>query len=262
MSRLNIVVFDIETAPGEVYAFDPRIRWAPSSQWKRVPFMLQWSAVYLNQKKIRYDSVTPEEVRQRDDSRVAASCGDTLRDADITVTHNGDMFDLPWLRDRLWLHGLEPLEPKVSIDTRKLAKRNFGLTHNSLEHLARLRLASEKTKTDLSWWTDIIETAEAGDDETCQKRLNRMLKYCQKDTRLLKELFETMVPYVDRLPRLADQTAGRGNVCPFCDSSHMHKRGKRRTPTYNYQRYQCQVCKRYSTSRWHDGSHTAGLKPG
>jgi hypothetical protein len=256
--KLSVLVYDIETAPGEVYAFSPKIRFAPYSQWKRYPFMLQWSAAWLSGGKVIAETVTPEEVRNRDDSRIVDSIATLMRSADIVLAHNGDNFDIPWVRGRTWIHDLEPLGPIASIDTRKLSAFNFAQPHNNLDALIDQKLGRRKIKTDFSWWTDIIESAESGDDEACRKALSRMLRYCRKDTHDLRDLFQTMIPHVSRLPRLVD--TNEAMICPFCGHDDLQKRGKKRTAAYTYQRYQCNNCKRYPSVRTNDKTNRTDLR--
>ncbi len=259
--KLKVLIFDIETLPGEVYAFSPKIRFAAYSTWKRYPFMAQWSAAWLGGGPVMSDSVTPQEVVDRDDSRVVQSAADLLREADIVLAHNGDSFDIPWIRGRVWIHDQEPLGPIASIDTRKLSSRDFNFPHNNLDALISEKLGRRKIKTDFSWWSSIIETAEAGDFEACQRHLNKMLRYCKKDTKDLRDLFESMVPHVSRLPRLVDTTESM--FCPYCGSDSLQKRGtrKKRTGAHTYQQYQCNNCKRYSSEKTNDGSHHTQVRP-
>lgn len=257
-TALKVLVYDIETAPGEVYAFSPIIRYAPYSQWKRMPFMLQWSAAWLHGGPVVSDTVTPQEVRDRNDSRIVDSIASLVREADIVLAHNGDTFDIPWVRGRAWLNDLPPLGPVASIDTKKLSAKDFAQPHNNLDALISERLGRRKIKTDISWWSQIIETAEAGDDEACTRHLNRMLRYCRKDTRDLRDLFKTMIPHVHRLPRLVDTTDTM--VCPTCGSTDLQKRGKRRTKAFSYQQYQCNSCGRYPSEKNQDHSNDTKLR--
>ena len=256
---LKILIWDIETAPGEAYVWTAKTRFIPHSMMKRQPFMIQWSAVWFSGGKVMSDTVTPAEVVARDDARIVESMSELIREADIVLAHNGDSFDIPWVRGRAWVNDLEPLGPVTSIDTKKMAARDFYLMHNSLDALIEIRLKRNKIKTDFSWWRDIIEHAEAGALDKCQKALNRMLRYCRKDTRDLRDLFNTMIPHVARLPRMIDTNGAI--VCPHCGSTDLHKRGIKRTGAFSYQRYQCNECRRYPSFRTNDKVHRTDLRP-
>lgn len=259
ISPLKVLVYDIETAPGEAYVWSAKTRFVPHAMMKRQPFMIQWSAAWLHGGKVISDSATPPEVDLREDARIVEAIGEMIRDADLVLAHNGDNFDIPWVRGRTWANDLKPLGPVASIDTKKLAAKDFYLMHNNLDALLEMKLGRNKIKTDFSWWKDIIEKADAADWKGCQKALDRMERYCRKDTRDLRDLFKTMIPHVARLPRLVD--ADGGMVCPHCGSMDLQKRGVKRTNAYNYQRYQCNSCKRYPSVRTNDKLHRNDLRP-
>ena len=212
--------------------------------------MLMWSARYLGQKKIHTDCVTIDEAQARQDARVVESITNLMNESDIVMAHNGDGFDIPWIRGRGWVNGTEPLAPVVSIDTKTRAARDFKLTHNNLDVLARLKGYRQKDKTDFSWWSEIL----AGNE----KMLRKMHRYNRKDVNILHDVYESMIPYLTRLPRLVD---GQGMVCPWCGSTDLQKRGKKRTNAFTYQRWRCNGCGRYPSERSHDKSNVTGLRP-
>lgn len=233
---LKVLVWDIETAPGTTYFWRPRVRFIPHHMVINPPFMICWSAKYLGEKKIHSDYLTPEEVAARDDSRITESLAELIREADVIIAHNGDQFDEPFLRGRLYVNNQAPLGPVDSIDTKKLAAKDFDLPHNNLEAISKLRGMDEKIKTDFSWWTDILDGSVTA--------MKRMVRYNRKDVRILEEVFESLRPHVKRLRRLHD---GHGIVCTNCGSTNIHKRGKKkyRTHASTFQQYQCQDCERY-----------------
>lgn len=245
----RILVYDIETAPGLAYVWRAKTTWIPDSMMKQSPFMLMWAAQWLDGTPIMWDAVTPEEVANQDDSRVVASIAKLMREADIVLAHNGDSFDIPWVRGRLWLNDLEPLGPIASIDTRKISARDFSFMHNNLNSLIKAKLDREKIRTDFSWWRDIMENTGA----SCQKAINRMLKYCKKDTKDLADLFKSMQAHAHRLPRLI---TSQGEVCPNCGSGDLTSRGFRQTKAFEYQKFQCNSCKRYCSFRTHNEKNT------
>lgn len=252
--KLSVLVFDLETAPGEAYMFSPKMRYIPHYMVKHLPFVTMWSAAWLHGGKVMSDCATPSEINMRDDSRVVQSMADLMREADIVLAHNGDNFDVPWIRGRCWINDLEPLGPIASIDTKKLSARDFAMPHNNLDALIQAKLGTSKIKTDFSWWKDIIELQ----DEAKEKALRRMLRYCKKDTKELRDLFKTMIPHVHRLPRLVDSTDAY--ICPTCGSDKIQKRGKKRTKAYTYQQFYCNHCRRYSSEKSNDRTNRTELR--
>jgi uncharacterized protein YprB with RNaseH-like and TPR domain len=201
-------------------------------------FLFCWAAKWGDEKRVRTGKLTPDEVDNQDDSRIAGDLADLVRDADIVVAHNADRFDVPRLNTRLLLHELEPLGPVQSIDTLKLAKKSFGLTHNRLDHLARILGLGSKLKTEFELWEQVYNGDEVA--------LQRMLRYCKHDVVLLEQVYEKMRPYVKGLGRLVDAA---GEVCPSCGSDHFQRRGYQRTNASTFTRFQCQSCSRYFRSR-------------
>lgn len=77
-----------------------------------------------------YDDAEPTVLAEWDKGgrpRFLRRIYELLEGCDITVTHNGDRADLPWLRGDLHLEaGLPPLPPFKSVDTLKVLRREFG----------------------------------------------------------------------------------------------------------------------------------------
>lgn len=238
---LSILFFDIETSPMLAYVWGPKADWIPHNQILHEAFILCWAAKWAGQKTIITDKLNTTEVGERNDARIAANLAELVRQADIVVAHNSDGFDIPMLNNRILLQGLEPLGPVDSIDTLKLARKNFRLTHNKLDHLARHLGLGSKLKTDFDLWERVYNG-----DEVAMKE---MLRYCRNDVVLLEQVFDRLRPHVSRLRRLVD---GEGSFCPSCGSTNYQKRGKKRTNAGTSQQYQCLVCLRYFKDKTSD----------
>lgn len=253
VNKLKILLWDIETAPGLAYYWRAKTTFINHGMVKSWPWLLGWSAKWADRNQIISDMVTPEEAVARDDTRVAQSIADLIREADILVAHNGDDFDLPFLTGRLWVNQLEPIGPVDTIDTKKLASKDLGLTHNNLDAIARMRGQQEKLKTDFSLWLRCMEGE--------QKALNEMKKYNRNDVEILHREFEDMKPYVTRLKRLVDTT--KSLVCLWCGSDQLQSRGERkmkRTPAYTYLRFYCTNCKRYPSYKTRSSLHVSDMR--
>lgn len=250
---LKVLVWDIETAPGTAYYWRPLVRFIPHHMVQNPPFMICWSAKWLGEKQIMSDFATPAEIADKDDARICASIAKLIREADIIVAHNGDQFDLPFLRGRIYANNQEPLGPTDTIDTKKMAAKDFDLSHNNLDAIAKLRDFGSKDKTDFSWWTDILAGSTT--------RMKEMVKYNRKDVKILEDVFESMRPHVTRLKRLYDIAEGVA-ACQHCGSTHVQKRGtkKARTHASTFQVYQCQNadCMRYFRLKTKDPAQGAG----
>ncbi|MCI0562137.1 MAG: ribonuclease H-like domain-containing protein, partial [Nitrososphaera sp.] len=242
--HLRILFFDVETAPLLGHVWHPYGDFMSIDQLLNDSFMLTWSAKWNDSSKVYSDRLTSEEAIAQDDSRIVESLATLMRQTDIVVAHNGDSFDVPVVNGRLFLLGLEPLPPIRTIDTYKLAKRNFHLAMNKLDYLADRLGLGRKIKTEFTLWRECYHGDEAA--------LAQMEKYNIKDTVLLERIFNRMKPYVTNLPRLVN---GPAWACPFCGSSYLtnvNQYGEqmlKRTNMSTYTMWYCQNCKKYSRSK-------------
>lgn len=239
VTNQKILIFDIEQAPMLFYGWRTRADYIGHYMVKERPFIMSWSAKWYQKDKMYSDTVTPEEARNRDDSRIIASLADMVREADVVIGHNVDSHDLAILRGRVLIHNLDPLPPAIrSVDTLKIAKRDLGLPYNGMEPLCELAGIPMGKKIGMDGW----KKALAGD----RKSLKALREYNRADVVSSEMLFDWMRPHVRRLTRLVD---GPGHICPSCGSPDLQKRGITRTQVSAFQQWQCNNCKRYSRSK-------------
>lgn len=234
---LRILFFDIETAPMRAYIWSPKQDYIPHNQVISDSFMLCWAAKWNDGSKVMSAKLTPEEVAEADDSRIAAALADLVREADLVCAHNGDRFDVPRLNARLLMNGLEPVPPVESLDTLKLAKKSIGVAHYNLDALARALGLGTKIKTDFDLWLKVLEGSEVA--------MQHMTRYCRNDVVLLEKVFERLRPYARGLRRLTG--GGEGAFCPYCGSREFERRGTRHNSAGSQQRFHClnDECGRY-----------------
>lgn len=161
--------------------------------------------------------------------------------ADEIVYHNGDRFDLPWIRSRCIFHGLEPMPRYKTIDTLQWARRNFLFNSNKLDYIAKYLGLGGKLKTEFGLWKRIVLDKES-------KALSQMSTYCKRDVELLQNVWKKMEGYMTHKTH-AGVSRGRDKwTCPRDGSTHVkinHTRiSASGTKTYNMQ---CKDCGRYYT---------------
>jgi hypothetical protein len=244
---LKVLIYDLETAPLLAHIWHPGDQWIPHDRLIHDSFLLCWSAKWRGSKKVLTGTLTGQEAQHQDDTRIVGELGELVREADFLVAHNGDRFDIPMFNNRLLKLGLEPMGPKRTIDTCKLAKKSFRLAYNKLDYLGEYLGLGRKLPTDFALWRDCYH----GDD----KALARMSRYNQQDVVLLEAVFEKMLPYVKSLPRLVEATDVLQSGCPTCGSMKLQRRGTVTTNASTFWRWQCQEpgCGRYSRTR--TGAH-------
>lgn len=192
----KILIFDIETAPVKAYVWKlwktdvhlPQI----ISDW----FCIAWSAKWLYGSQTMGDVLTPEEVRDEDDSRIMENLWQLINDADIIVSHNGNKFDIPRINSRFIVNGLSPTKPYFSVDTCQIARRQFGFSSNKLDALATHFNIPHKLDTDFDLWKRCLE----GDE----KALKYMLKYNKKDVEILEEVYLKLRPWIKNHPNMGN----------------------------------------------------------
>lgn len=134
-----------------------------------------------------------------------------LNKANQIVAHNGDRFDLKWLRTRAILHGLYMAPRYETIDTLKIAKSQFNFASNKLDELGKFLGLGQKIHTDYSLWDRICQ-------EKSEEALNDMVTYCDQDVRLLEKIYEKLRPYAKTQFNYGKLYGDNNWACPECGS--------------------------------------------
>lgn len=156
--------------------------------------------------------------------------------ADELVAHNGDKFDLPWIRTRCLLHGIELFPQYVTIDTLKIARQKFRFNSNRLNYIAQYLGIGSKIKTEFNLWKDVLLNND-------RQALDKMVKYCQEDVRLLEKVYTKLkdhYPHKTHYGVIFGQDRGS---CPECGSEDLVK-SKRRVMAGGRVmiQYKCKTC--------------------
>ena len=233
-SDANILLFDIETTPLEVYVWgligNKYIQ--PNNiikDWN----VLSWSAKWLFDSRVMSDIQTPKEAIERDDKRIINSIWNLIDQADIIIAHNGDKFDVKKLNTRFHMNGLYPPSPYRSIDTLKVVKKSFAFSSNKLDYLSQIMTNRNKLETNFKLWTDCLHGN--------RNALNKMLAYNEEDVRLLEEVYVELRPWIRPHPNvnIYDDIEG----CPSCGSDDLEPNGGYYTTVTNkYLSYSCNEC--------------------
>ncbi len=152
--------------------------------------------------------------RHQNDLGLLRIMSDLMLEADEVIAHNGDRFDLKWLRTRC-LKNRIPFPTYVrSLDTLKKVKSMFNFENNKLNTIAQELGYGEKIKTDMSLWDKIIL-------EKDKQAMVRMLEYCDHDVVLLEDVYSTIMPYVKPNTHVAIHNGGDKCDCPSCGSNNV-----------------------------------------
>jgi hypothetical protein len=147
-----------------------------------------------------------------------------MAQANEIVAHNGDRFDMKWLRTRCIFHGLAMPPIHNTIDTLKEAKRYFNFNSNKLDYIAKFLGVGAKMDTGgLDLWKDIVfkKSPEA---------MAKMVAYCQMDVNVLQAVFEKLNTYTQSKVNYAVLRGGDKYECPQC-GTHNVRYNKKVTTT-------------------------------
>ena len=134
-----------------------------------------------------------------------------LNKADEIIGHNGDRFDIKWIRTRAMYHRLQMKPHYRSLDTLKKAKSHFNLPNNRLDTIAQFLGVGAKVEHEgLKMWKKV----KAGDEQA----LKDMVHYCDGDIVVLEDVFLTMQPYIKHNTHVGTHNLKMKHSCPNCAS--------------------------------------------
>lgn len=160
---------------------------------------------------------------------------DAVDQADAVVHYNGTTFDERHLNREFLQQGLTPPSRPHTIDLYRTIKSRFRFASGKLEHVAAaMELREGKLKTDFSLWRRVMEKDPAARAE--------MEAYNREDVELLVELYDALLPWIDRHPNSALFDGDELMRCTRCSSTDLIKDGYARTTAGVFQRYSCRLC--------------------
>jgi uncharacterized protein YprB with RNaseH-like and TPR domain len=238
MNKIKRLFFDIETSPN-------------------IGFF--WSAGYkIN---ISHDSIIKERAiicicyKWADDDKIYSLSWDDNQDdkkllekfiqianeADELVGHNGDKFDLPWIRTRCLYHKIDMFPNYTTTDTLKHARSRFRFNSNKLDYIAKFLNIGEKIHTSYDLWKNIVLHKNP-------ESLKEMIEYCKQDVKLLEQVYNILSPYIPAKTHHGIILGYDKTSCPECGNEDM-KFSKKRVTVAGTPRYQlkCTSCGKYHT---------------
>lgn len=152
-------------------------------------------------------SITWDE--KQSDKSLLKKFAPILMEADEIVGHNGDKFDLKWIRTRCIKHKIKLTPYFKSIDTLKQARSLFKFNSNRLDYIGDYLEHGKKINTSYDLWKKIILNKD-------KKALKEMVDYCKRDVELLENVFESMNSYIKPKSNIAQYR----HECPECGSDN------------------------------------------
>lgn len=238
MSKIKRLFFDIETSPN---------------------IGLFWTAGY--KQTISYDNIIKERAiiciaykwageknihyltwdNNQNDKKMLQEFIKIANEADELIAHNGDRFDLPWIRTRCLYHRLPMFPNYTTLDTLKSARSKFRFNSNRLDYIAKFLGVGQKINTSFNLWKEIVL-------EKNKKSLGEMVKYCKGDVETLEKIYNEISPYITAKTHHGVINNGDKCSCPECGSSDMVYSKKRYTALGTPRiQLKCEDCGKYHT---------------
>ena len=235
--RPRIVLWDIETTHNIVASF--RLwgeDYIPHENVLQERYIVCACWKVLGERKVHSVATTDNQKRFKanphDDRHVIEALHKVASDADVLVAHNGDAYDVKFLKGRAIAHGLPPLPPLNTIDTKKVAKARFLFNSNRLDYLGRYLGVGKKSHTSPGLWLRVLQ----GD----ARAVREMVAYNKQDVLLLEAVFNKLRPHIPE--HVNRKLYGSSGECPRCGSDDIRSNGIRYTAARAYRRLQCAEC--------------------
>ena len=161
--------------------------------------------------------------------------------ADELVAHNGDKFDLAWIRTRCLFHRIPVFPVYTTIDTLKLSRSKFKFNSNKLDYIAKYLGMGEKIKTEFGLWKAIVLNKD-------KDAMDKMVKYCQQDVKLLEKVYKELSTHIFAKTHYGVIFGEDRGTCPECGSDDLWRMSNRVTASgVKKIQFQCKTCHKYHT---------------
>jgi DNA polymerase elongation subunit (family B) len=231
--KLKLLILDIESAPHTAFVWGIWNENIPLDRLMEHGRTLCWAAKWHGEKEVFFMD------ERKGTERMVRGIHKLLMEADIVITYNGLKFDIPMLNNEFVKLGLDPIKPQKHIDLIRTARSQFRLVSNKMQHLADyLKLGSKVEHKGFKLWLGCM----AGNSEDWAD----MRKYNIGDVELLEKIYDRLKAWVKNHPDVLVEEPSEH--CAACGSTHVQKRGFRRTKQFKIMRLHCQEC-----GAWTDG---------
>jgi len=162
-----------------------------------------------------------------------------LGQADEAIGHNGDRFDLPFLRTRCIANGVLMFPNYRTLDTLKKVRGNFLFASNKLDYLGKfLGVGGKQEHEGFEMWEKVVE-------ENDEQALEEMIRYCERDVAMLEDVYFILSPFITHNNNFAVLTGSEKWDCPECGSNDVEMYRTYSTPTGIIKRnMKCGNCKK------------------
>lgn len=232
-SNIGRLFFDIETSPNIVYTW--RAGWnitiTPESiieERRIICISYKWEG------KDKVHRLTWDE--NQDDKKMLVSFINIANTADELIAHNGDRFDIKWIRTRCIFHRIPMFPQYRTLDTLKKAKSSFYFNSNKLDYIAKFLNVGAKMETG---GYDLWKNVMANDLDA----LKTMGEYCDQDVIVLEAVYQEMKGYFKQNTHEGVLEGRFKFSCPSCSSTKVEYLKLNTTPMGAIRRLMnCNIC--------------------
>jgi DNA polymerase III epsilon subunit-like protein len=238
MSKIKRLFFDIETSPniGLFWAAGYKKNISPDN-------IIKERAIICIAYKWADDDKTYVLTWDKDqnDKSLLEKFIKIANEADELIGHNGDRFDLAWIRTRCLYHRIPVFPNYTTLDTLKSARSKFYFNSNKLDYIAKFLGVGEKIHTGYDLWKNIVLNKDAA-------ALKEMSEYCKNDVVILEKVYNELANYLPSKTHHGVAMGGEKCSCPECGSMNMAYSKKRLSALGTARiQTQCQDCGKYHT---------------
>jgi uncharacterized protein YprB with RNaseH-like and TPR domain len=238
MSQIKRLFFDIETSPniGLFWTAGYRQTISPDNIIKEraiICICYKWAG------EDTVHSLTWD--KNQNDKKMLEQFIKVANQATEMIGHNGDRFDLPWIRTRCLYHRIPVFPNYTTLDTLKNARSRFRFNSNKLDYIAKFLGVGQKIHTGYDLWKKVVLDKD-------KQALEDMVVYCKGDVEILEKVYNEMANYIPSKTHHGVALGGEKYSCPECGSEEMKFSQRRYTASGNPRiQLQCTSCHKYHT---------------
>jgi len=230
MSRMKILVLDIETSPNLAWVWGLWNQNIGLSQLVQPTFVMSWAAKWVGQKTVHYKKHTDAEFLDK--------IWELMNEADAIVHYNGRKFDIPHLNREFLEAGMTPPSNFFEIDLLTTVRSRFRFPSNKLAYVAEQLLNAGKLPTGgFGLWTAALEGKAWA--------WAKMRKYNIQDVIVTDDLYNLLKGWIKNHPNHGLYVEDQENpICRNCGSEKVKENGNEydTTGVFAYKRYRCNDC--------------------
>lgn len=232
MSKMKILVLDIETSPNLTWAWDNMLYQSSIPHYMIIDHarMLCWAAKWVGKKTTYFRHETDKDFLEK--------LWDLMDAADAVVHYNGKKFDRKFVNMELIEAGFYPPAETPDIDLLPIVRKTFKFPSYKLDYVASRLLGEQKKSTGgFGLWPAYMEGKAWA--------RKKMREYNIEDVRLTEEVYKEILGWIPNHPNHGLYVEDQDNpICRNCGSDDVKMNGDEydASGVFAYKRLKCNDC--------------------